>query len=236
MVLADENPYGHVLKHAMALLGRNRCLLGRAPRMGRRPYARPRLSSLASAPAYYPAMSDADLSELVGAAAEGDQRAWQRLVERFSGLVWSVARAYGLSEADAADVAQTAWLRLVEHLHRIRDAQRVGAWLAATTRHEALRVLRVAGRQLPVGDDVELETSDPVQVTPESLALASEQRRILWHAFAALPPSCQRLLRVLMADPPPSYQEAAAALDMPIGSIGPTRGRCLDRLRRLADL
>ena len=107
--------------------------------MGRRPYARPRLSSLALAPAYYPAMSDAGLSELVGAAAEGDQRAWQGLVERFSGLVWSVARAHGLSEADAADVAQTAWVRLVEHLHHVRDAQRVGAWLATTARHEALR-------------------------------------------------------------------------------------------------
>ena len=193
-------------------------------------------SSRISAPTYYPAMNDTGLSELVGAAAKGDQRAWQGLVERFSGLVWSVARAYGLSEADAADVAQTAWLRLVENLHRVRDAQRVGAWLATTARHEALRTLRVAGRQLPVGDDAELEPSDPVQVTPETLALASEQRSILWQAFAALPPSCQRLLRVLMADPPPSYQEAAAALGMPIGSIGPTRGRCLDRLRRLADL
>jgi RNA polymerase sigma factor (sigma-70 family) len=181
-------------------------------------------------------MSNADLSDLVGSAAKGDQRAWQGLVERFSGLVWSVARAYGLSEADAADVAQTAWLRLVENLDRVRDAQRVGAWLATTARHEALRILRVAGRQLPVGDDAELEPSDPVQVTPESLALASEQHSILWQAFAALPPSCLRLLRVLMADPPPSYQEAAAALDIPIGSIGPTRRRCLERLRRLADL
>jgi RNA polymerase sigma factor (sigma-70 family) len=186
--------------------------------------------------AYYPAMSDADLSELVGAAAQGDQRAWEGLVERFSGLVWSVARAYGLREADAADVAQTAWLRLVEHLHRVRDPQRVGAWLATTARHEALRMLRVVGRQLPVGDDAELEPSDAVPVTPESQALASEQRSSLWGAFATLPSSCQRLLRVLMADPPPSYQEAAAALDMPIGSIGPTRRRCLERLRRLGDL
>jgi DNA-directed RNA polymerase specialized sigma24 family protein len=124
----------------------------------------------------------------------------------------------------------------VENLHRVREAERVGAWLAATARHEALRVLRVAGRQLPVGDDAELVPLDPVQVTPESVALAAEQRAIVWRAFTALPPPCQRLLRVLMADPPPSYQEAAAALDMPIGSIGPTRGRCLDRLRRLADL
>ena len=147
-----------------------------------------------------------------------------------------MARAYGLSDSDAADVTQTAWLRLVEHLHRVRDAERVGAWLAATPRHEALRVLRVAGRQLPVGDDAELVPSDLVQVTPESVALAAEQRSIVWRAFAALAPSRQRLLRVLMADPPPSYQEAAAALDMPVGSLGPTRGRCLDRLRRLADL
>ena len=181
-------------------------------------------------------MNDTGLSELVGAAAKVDQRAWQGLVERFSGLVWSVARAYGLSEADAADVAQTAWLRLVENLHRVRDAERVGAWLATTARHEALRTLRVAGRQLPVGDDAELEPSDPVQLTPETLALASEQHSILWQAFAALPPSCQRLLRVLMADPAPSYREVAASLEMPIGSIGPIRARCLTRLRRLADL
>jgi RNA polymerase sigma factor (sigma-70 family) len=181
-------------------------------------------------------MSDTGLSELVGAAAKGDQRAWQGLVERFSGLVWSVARAHGLSEADAADVAQTAWLRLVEHLHHVRDAQRVGAWLATTTRHEALRMLRVAGRQLPMGDDAELEPSDPIQVTPESLALASEQRRILWHASTALPPSCQRLLRVLMADRRQATRRLPPPWTCRSGSIGPTRGRCLDRLRRLADL
>ena len=181
-------------------------------------------------------MEDKGLPALVDAASTGDRQAWEGLVHRFAGLVWSVARAHGLSEADAADVSQTAWLRLVEQLHRVRDPQRVGAWLASTTRHEALRILRVAGRQLPVGDDAELEPSDPAPATPEAQALASEQSEILWHAFAALPAPCQRLLRVLMADPPPSYQEAAAALGMPIGSIGPTRGRCLDRLRRLADL
>jgi len=179
-------------------------------------------------------MEQRGLAELVRAASAGDQRAWEGLIGRFGGLVWSVARAHGLSRADAADVSQTAWLRLVEHLHRLRDPERVGTWLASTARHEALRTLRRARRQLPVGDDAELERSGPPVDSPEARTLAAERSDILWRAFAALPPRCQTLLRVLMADPPPSYQQAAVAMDMPIGSIGPTRGRCLDRLRQLA--
>jgi RNA polymerase sigma factor (sigma-70 family) len=181
-----------------------------------------------------------DLAELVRAASKGDQRAWEGLIGRFGGLVWSVARAHGLSPADAADVSQTAWLRLVEHLHRLRDPERVGTWLAATARHEALRTLRRARRQLPVGDDAELDAelgrSRPPVDSPEARTLAAERSDLLWRAFAALPPRCQTLLRVLMADPPPSYQQVAVAMDMPIGSIGPTRGRCLHRLRQLAAL
>lgn len=179
-------------------------------------------------------MEQTGLTELVRAAAGGDQRAWEGLIARFGGLVWSVARAHGLSRADAADVSQTAWLRLVEHLHRLRDPERVGTWLASTTRHEALRTLRRARRQLPVGDEAELEGSSPLVDSPEARALAAERSDLLWRAFAALPARCQALLRVLMADPPPSYQQVAVAMDMPIGSIGPTRGRCLDRLRQLA--
>jgi RNA polymerase sigma factor (sigma-70 family) len=179
-------------------------------------------------------MEQTGLAELVRAASAGDQRAWEGLIGRFGGLVWSVARAHGLSRADAADVSQTAWLRLVEHLDRLRDPERVGTWLASTTRHEALRTLRRARRQLPVGDDAELDRSGPPVDSPEARTLAAERSDILWRAFAALPPRCQTLLRVLMTDPPPSYQQVAVAMDMPIGSIGPTRARCLDRLRQLA--
>jgi RNA polymerase sigma factor (sigma-70 family) len=179
-------------------------------------------------------MEQTDLAELVRAASAGDQRAWEGLIGRFGGLVWSVARAHGLSRADAADVSQTAWLRLVEHLDRLRDPERVGTWLASTARHEALRTLRRARRQVPVGDDAELERSGPPVDSPEARTLAAERSGILWRAFAALPERCQTLLRVLMADPPPSYQQVAAAMDMPVGSIGPTRGRCLERLRQLA--
>jgi len=181
-------------------------------------------------------MEQTGLAELVRAASAGDQRAWEGLIGRFGGLVWSVARAHGLSRADAADVSQTAWLRLVEHLHRLRDPERVGTWLASTARHEALRTLRRARRQLPVGDDAELDRSGPPVDSPEARTLAAERSDILWRAFAALPPRCQTLLRVLMADPPPSYQQVAVAMDMPIGSIGPTRGRCIARLRQLAAL
>jgi RNA polymerase sigma factor (sigma-70 family) len=181
-------------------------------------------------------MEPPGLPALVAAAVAGDEPAWEGLLRRFAGLVWSVARAYGLSEADAADVSQTAWLRLVEQLHRVRDPERVGAWLAATTRNEALRTLRLSGRQLPVGDEAALEPPGAAVPGPDAELLASERSELLWRGFSALPPRCRRLLRVLMSDPPPSYQEVAAALDMPVGSIGPTRGRCLEQLRRLAHL
>src|SRR3954468_5004445 len=109
----------------------------------------------------------AGLVELVHAAADGDQEAWDALVDRFAGLVWSIARAHRLSAADAADVSQTTWLRLVEHLGRIRDPERVGAWLAATARHEGLRVIRPPRRFL-AGGDVDL---DAVGTEPEPSTL-----------------------------------------------------------------
>jgi RNA polymerase sigma factor (sigma-70 family) len=172
---------------------------------------------------------------LVLAAVGGDQQAWQGLVERYSGLVWSIARAYGLNGADAADVSQTAWLRLVEHLEGIRDPEAVGAWLATTVRHECVRVLRRAGRVVPTGTDPELPSEDELPDVEERL-VADQHRDVLWRAFARLPARCRALLRVLMADPPPAYAEAAAALGMPIGSLGPTRARCLARLRASPEL
>lgn len=172
-----------------------------------------------------------DVVALVRRAADGDHAAWDRLVERFAGLVWSVARSAGLSPADAADVSQTAWLRLAEHLGRLREPARVGAWLAATARHEAQRVSRRASRQ------VLLDTFSGLAVEAEAPAadrrvLDEERDAALWRAFDALPPPCKGLLRVLITEPPPSYAEVSAALGMPIGSIGPTRGRCLQQLRR----
>jgi RNA polymerase sigma factor (sigma-70 family) len=172
---------------------------------------------------------------LVRAAAQGDQAAWDALVDRFAGLVWSVARAHRLDTADAADVSQTTWLRLVEHLDRLRDPDRVAGWLATTARNECLRVLRRAGRQVPTGDDHDLDVGSDPEAGPDLPLLTAERDRALWHAFSGLPVRCQALLRLLMADPPPAYEEIGELLGMPIGSIGPTRGRCLENLRhRLA--
>lgn len=172
--------------------------------------------------------------ELVRAAGRGDRDAWDALVKRYEGLVWSIARGHRLDNAAAADVTQTAWLRLVENLDRLRDPDRVGAWLAATTRNECLRVLRLSGRQLPTDFDAEPEPvpgdADPV----DARVLAGERNEELWKAFAAISERCQVLLRMLIADPPPSYEEIGAILDMPVGSIGPTRARCLEHLRRKA--
>jgi RNA polymerase sigma factor (sigma-70 family) len=171
---------------------------------------------------------------LVRRAASGDAAAWNGLVERFGGLVWSIARAHRLSDADAADVSQTTWLRLVEHLDRIRQPERVGAWIAATARNECLRVLRLSGRQVLTGDDP--ETADLDTPPPGAALLETERDAALWRAFATLTERCRMLLRVLVADPAPSYEEVAAALSMPIGSLGPTRQRCLERLRRHPDI
>ena len=174
-----------------------------------------------------------DVEQLVRDAAAGDQAAWNRLVERFNGLVWAVVRAHRLAGADASDVVQTTWLRLVEHLDRLQDPERVGAWLATTARRECLRTLRVSARILPTETEL---LPDPGTDAPLGAALLSQERdRALWEAFGGLSERCQALLRLLVTDPPPSYEDVGAALDMPIGSIGPTRQRCLERLRGLAE-
>jgi RNA polymerase sigma factor (sigma-70 family) len=180
---------------------------------------------------------DADNSVLLRAAARGDERSWNVLVDRYSGLVWAIARNHRLSAADCDEVFQTTWLRLVEHAARLQDPAKVGGWLATTARHEALRMLRRAGRQIPMGDDMP-ESKNPCDCAPapDEDLLRSERDRSLWSAFARLPERDQALLRMLTADPAPSYEEISAALDMPVGSIGPTRARCLERLRREAEL
>jgi len=169
---------------------------------------------------------------LVEGARKGDQRAWDALVARHGSRVWAVARAHRLSKADAEDVFQVTFLRLVTHIDTIRDPNRVGAWLATTARNECLRILRRAGRAIPTGDETMLDSADLLLPPVESRLVADERQSALREAFARLGEACQRLLRVLMADPEPTYEEVGRALGMPIGSIGPTRGRCLKHLRR----
>lgn len=171
---------------------------------------------------------------LVRAARDGDRRAWNAIVDRYTTLLWGVARAHRLGHADAADVVQTTWLRLVEHLDDIHDPDRLAGWLATTARHECLRVLRRAGREL-VGalDDTATEVADELAPALDAALLEQDRNRVLWNCFRGLSDRCQHLLRVLMVTERPAYTEVAEALGMPIGSIGPTRMRCLDRLRTI---
>jgi RNA polymerase sigma factor (sigma-70 family) len=170
--------------------------------------------------------------ELLRAAQAGNQVAWADLVRRITPRLFGVARALGLNRTDAADVCQVAWLRLWNHIGEIRDIERVRGWLATTVRNECFRHMRSAGRHVPVEADEHKFEPDPAgQPEVDADLLRTEREVSLWRAFSLLPVHCRRLLRLLMVDPPPTYEEVADDLDMPVGSIGPTRGRCLKMLR-----
>jgi RNA polymerase sigma factor (sigma-70 family) len=158
-------------------------------------------------------------------------------VEGLSPLVWSVVRAHGLTEADGQEVYQTTWFRFAQHLRRIREPEKAGSWLASTARHECLKVIKAARRLAPTDDPEVLDragddrTPEQSVIDSEEAAAEAERVRQVWRAFQELGENCRRLLRVLMASPPPSYQEVSAALGIAVGSIGPIRQRCLRRLR-----
>ena len=177
-----------------------------------------------------------ELSRLLVAASEGDQQAWIVITDRFTNLLWSVARSYRLSHDDAADAVQNTWLRLLENVTKIDNPEALPGWLATTARREALGVLRRRGREiLTRGEDVGVDAVD-VEASELDSALLEDERDVqLWACFSQLSERCQQLLRALMAVDRPVYAEVAEAFDMPIGSIGPTRMRCLERLRRLMD-
>jgi RNA polymerase sigma factor (sigma-70 family) len=178
-----------------------------------------------------------DVAGLVRRAAEGDHQAWERLVDQFARLIWSITVEFKLVESDAADVVQTTWLRLLEHIDRIQYPDRVGSWLAATARNECLRSLAARKRVVLGHDEAELDhvaasVAVPVAEVDERL-LADERDQVVREALSALPGRWQRLIEMLMADPPVPYHQISDQLGLPIGSIGPTRGRCLARLRDL---
>jgi RNA polymerase sigma factor (sigma-70 family) len=171
----------------------------------------------------------APTARLVAAAARGDEASWQRIVERYSSLLWAVTRAHRLNGSDAADVVQTTWMRLIEHLPNIKNPDGIGAWLATTARRECQQTLRRATRCQP-SDELDVLVDQQVAGADARL-LRHERDAALWDAFQRLPERDQALLRMLTADPAPSYDQIAAGLGIAIGSIGPMRGRALARLR-----
>lgn len=176
---------------------------------------------------------EATSGELVAALGLGGDRrqhAWAELVRRHSRTMYAVARSFHLDPATSEDLVQTAWLRLLERVDQLRDHEAVGAWLCTIVRNEALRLL-TRRREIPTAFD--LDPGDGEQGQDDSAAglIRAEQAAALRTAFAYLGEECQRLLRLSIADPPLSYDEIAAALGRPRGSLGPTRRRCLDALR-----
>ena len=177
---------------------------------------------------YPPNIEDVSHGELLLRAAAGEREAWDALVDRFGQMVWSVARSFRLDDAAASDVAQTVWLRLIENVDRIQDPERLPGWLATTCRREALRVIKRSERSVP--SDFEFDIEDP-SPSLESMMIEDEETREVVQALRELGEECQQLLRLLTVEPALSYEEIAEATGRPVGSLGPTRGRCVERLK-----
>lgn len=164
--------------------------------------------------------------ELVAHACRGDQSAWDALVDRYQGLLWTIARAHGLDRASAEDAVQATWLRLVQRIDTLWEPESVGSWLATVCRNECRAVTRVPAARRPADDP-------PDPHTPERLCLARDQLTRTVAALETIPERCRSLLRLLAASA--TYTEVSAALNVPMGSIGPTRSRCLRRLQEALD-
>ncbi|MGH3184769.1 MAG: RNA polymerase sigma factor, partial [Streptosporangiaceae bacterium] len=163
-----------------------------------------------------------DVASLVRRAAEGDRHAWEALVDQYARLIWSITVQFKLTESDAADVAQTTWLRLLEHIDRIERPARVGSWLATTARNECLRSLAGRKRVLLGNDGAALDDAVTHDPDVDERLLADERDQVVRDALSRLPRRWQRLLEMLMADPPVSYADISDELELPVGSIGPT--------------
>jgi RNA polymerase sigma factor (sigma-70 family) len=184
---------------------------------------------------------DPTVVALVATARDGDREAWNQIVERYAPLVWGICRRHRLSRVDADDVGQNVWLKLFEHLGGIRDPAALPGWLARTTRNECLRVFRTAVQQQHTQRSAETDLATTGATTAATDGGFDVVERELEHAryqialreaFAQLRPQCGALLSLLFDESRRPYREIGARLDMKVGSIGPTRERCLAELRR----
>jgi RNA polymerase sigma factor (sigma-70 family) len=179
---------------------------------------------------------DPTVVALVNRAAGADPAAWNELVERYAPLVWSICARFGLSNHDREDVAQNVWLLLVEHLGKLREPAALPGWLAKTTHRECLRVVTTARKTERLGTALDDSGQFVDNTIIDEEILMAERNAALRAAFAELPPRCQQLLGMLTSDPPRPYAEISATLQVAVGSIGPQRARCLERMRKSSAL
>ncbi len=180
-------------------------------------------------------LQSASVATLVQRAREADPRAWEELVARFSGMIAATGRRYRLNPSDVSELQQTTWLRLVENLNRIDQPERVGGWLATTARRESLRLLQRAAKYRPGADHILANLADSHLPEPDARPIAEERKVVVRAAWEKLRPRCQELLSLLIEEDPMGYKDISKLLDMPVGSIGPTRSRCLEYLRHLVE-
>ena len=195
-------------------------------------HRRARLHRARTSPQCLP-MRTTELGKLVNAAAAGEEWAWTALVVRFRPTVMAVARRHRLCAADCDEVAQRTWLRLLRNISEITTPAQLGAWVTTTARNESLRLLSGAARRELL---VDAHADQAADVDLDAGLVADERRGALLRALDQVPARERALVRLLMVDPTPSYEDISAALGIPIGSIGPTRGRCIARLRRDPEL
>ena len=169
-----------------------------------------------------------------GAGTPAPVMVLDELIGELTPVLWHVARAAGLGREDAEDVVQTSWTSLLSHLDTIREPAAVTAWLITATRREAWRVAAARRKTRPADDEWLGAIPDP-RAGCEDRALLAEEQRAVWSALRTLPPRCQELLRIVAFVPRPDYDLVAARLGMARGSVGPTRSRCLDKLRLALD-
>ena len=178
-------------------------------------------------------MGDEPVTDLVARARNGDKQAWDALVERFAPLIWSICRRHQLGATDADDVSQSVWLRLVDQLDRVREPAALPGWLVTTTQRECRRVVRTVRGSRPVAYVLDVENlPDELARTADHELLEAERHAALRQAFGALDPFSRQLVALLIQDPPVPYTEISARLGIAVGSIGPSRARCLEKLRR----
>jgi RNA polymerase sigma factor (sigma-70 family) len=175
-----------------------------------------------------------NIADLLPRIGDGDPKAWEEILRRYSTLVWATARSFRLQDADALDAVQTTWLRLAENTHRIRHPQRLGAWLATTARRECLQMLR-HNTSISHFSQTHQEPATNSSTGPEHITIEADTTQWLWQHVDKLSLRRRILLRALFTDDPPPYTEIATITGIPRGGIGPTRNRALQQLREDLD-
>ncbi len=182
-------------------------------------------------------------ARLIAECIQGEENAWDALIDRYQRFIYTVILRCGMSGSDADDIFQNVCLSMYRNLHTLQNTEKLSAWLAAVARQEALRSIRFASAARRGGGAATVQMEDPAAANepsllplPEEQALFQEQQYMLVTGLGELADNCRSLLEMLyLNDPPATYLEISSLLGMPSGSIGPSRSRCLGKLKKILD-